>query len=145
MERLTKKDRYGHYYTNVKVYDRMQSDEKSPHAYDGKAIDKLAEYEDAEEKQMILPAPLDGVDCFIFNGIWQRVPCKVGDTVYRISDNYNLRGKYIEETTVSRIAIDDEGIYVFCSCKSNAKRKFGKNVFYTKEEAEQKLKEMDGD
>lgn len=49
MERLTKKDCYGHWHTNEKVNDRMQADEPYPHAYDGKPIDKLADYEDFAE------------------------------------------------------------------------------------------------
>ena len=142
MERLTKKDCYGHYYTNERVYDRMQSDENFPHAYDGKLIDKLAEYENACEKGLILPAPLDGVDCFTFNGIWQRVPCQVGDTVYRISNEFHTHRTYVEKTTVERIAIDKDGIYVYCSCKPTVKRIFGVHVFTTKEAAEQKLNEM---
>lgn len=92
------------------------------------ALDKLAEYEDLEEQGLLL-----------------RLPCKVGDTVYRISDMFNVRSKYIEKTKISRIAIDEDEIYVFCSCKPNVKRIFGVHVFSTKEEAEQKLKEMEHD
>ena len=50
MSRLTKKDRYGHWYTNEDIHDRMLGGEPYPHAYDGKPIDKLAKYEDLEEQ-----------------------------------------------------------------------------------------------
>lgn len=67
-------------------------------------------------------------------------PCKVGDKVYRISTKINTRVKYIQETTISRIAIDNEGIWLFCTCNPIAKCVFGKTVFLTKEEAEAALK-----
>ena len=54
MDRLTKIDKYGHYYTNEKLNDRMQLDEPHPHAYDGKVIDKLAHYEDLAEKGLLV-------------------------------------------------------------------------------------------
>ena len=58
MKRLTKKDKYGHWYTNSPVHDRGMSSEDGIHfvkypdvcAYDGKAINKLAKYEDLEER-----------------------------------------------------------------------------------------------
>lgn len=91
-------------------------------------LKELKRYKDLEEQGLLL-----------------RLPCKVGDTVYRISDMFNVRSKYIEKTKISRIAIDEDEIYVFCSCKPNVKRIFGVHVFSTKEEAEQKLKEMESD
>ena len=67
-------------------------------------------------------------------------PCKVGQTVYKISYRKGSNVKYVEETTICRIAIDNEGIWLFCSCNPIVKCKFGKLVFLTKEEAEQVLK-----
>ena len=67
-------------------------------------------------------------------------PCKVGDLVYRISTRSGARIKYIQETTVCRIAIDNEGIWIFCACNPIAKTVFGKTVFLTREKAEQALK-----
>ena len=89
-------------------------------------VRELGEYEDLEEQGLLL-----------------RLPCKVGDTVYRISDRLHVKRKYIEKTKISRIAIDEHEIYVFCSCKPNAKRIFGVNVFQTAGEAEAKLREME--
>ena len=62
MSRLTKKDCYGHWYTNEKINDRMQADEPYPHAYDGKPVDKLAYYEDKQEQGLLieLPVPIGG-------------------------------------------------------------------------------------
>ena len=70
---------------------------------------------------------------------WIKPPCKVGDKVYRISTKINTRVKYIQETTISRIAIDNEGIWLFCTCNPIAKCVFGKTVFLTREEAEAAL------
>lgn len=96
--------------------------------YERSIYNRLREYENLEEQGLLL-----------------RLPCKVGDTVYRISDMFNVRSKYIEKTKISRIAIDEDEIYVFCSCKPNVKRIFGVHVFSTKEQAEQKLREMESD
>ena len=68
-------------------------------------------------------------------------PCKVGQTVYKISYRKGSNVKYVEETTICRIAIDNEGIWLFCSCNPIVKCKFGKLVFLTREEAEKALKE----
>ena len=46
----------------------------------------------------------------------------------------------LEQTTlISRIAIDNEGIWLFCTCNPIAKCVFGKTVFLTREEAEAAL------
>ena len=78
-------------------------------------------------------------DYLLANGIIVP-PCKVGDKVYRISTRSGARIKYIQETTVSRVAIDTEGTWIFCTCNPIAKTVFGKTVFLTREEAEAKLK-----
>ena len=69
------------------------------------------------------------------------LPCKVGDTVYRISTMHHTKRKYIQETRISRIAIDVDGIWLFCNCNPIAKCVFGKTVFLTREEAEKALRE----
>ena len=71
---------------------------------------------------------------------WFRPPCKVGQTVYKISYRKGSNIKYVQETTISRIAIDNEGIWLFCTCNPIVKCQFGKLVFLTREEAEQALK-----
>ena len=100
---------------------------------------KLADYEDAEEQGLILrlPAPLDGVESFKIadKGIWLKVPCQIGDTVYEI-DGITWKGhdwKYrsyesaFVKETVFRLEMLSE---------------IGKTVFLTKEEAEQALERM---
>lgn len=96
------------------------------------AIEKLATYEDLEEQ-----------------GLLVRLPCKVGDTVYRV----NAGAKqpiipmtvseihflcYKNERAVRFDAIDKE--YMGESCYRL--EDIGKIVFLTREEAEKKLEEM---
>lgn len=82
---------------------------------------------------------LGGVaDYLIENGV-MCLPCTLGEKVYRISTKKGSRIKYIEETTISRIAIDKEGIWLFCSCNPIAKCVWGKTVFASREEAEKAL------
>lgn len=94
---------------------------------------KLKDYEDAEEQGLLL-----------------RLPCKVGDTVYfahhgRVISSEVLSVKYHAEAENygvfirERLTVDVEGISAeidFCD--------IGKTVFLTREEAEAKLKEMEG-
>ena len=75
-------------------------------------LDRLADYEEAEEQ-----------------GLLVRLPCKVGDTVYRLQyvDDWEKPGFFtvgVAETTFS--------IYLLSE--------FGKTVFLTREEAEAALK-----
>ena len=96
------------------------------------AYNKLAEYEDLEEQGLLL-----------------RLPCKVGDTVYAIGFNNNK--PIIYESVVLRILITEKEI-VFnvkvAEFEINSQLKqsmFGRTVFLTKAETEQKLKEMESD
>lgn len=91
---------------------------------------KLKEYEDLGEQGLLL-----------------MLPCKVGDTVYAIGFNNNK--PIIYESVVLRILITEKEI-VFnvkvdeFEINSQLKQSmFGKTVFLTKSEAEQKLKEME--
>lgn len=92
-------------------------------------IEKLAAYEDAEEQGLLL-----------------RLPCKVGDAVYKPNP---ITKKEIVGIKIESIFITESGInisgrttikkYSFC-CKPED---FGETVFLTKEEAKAKLKEME--
>lgn len=77
-----------------------------------KLYKQLAEYEDLEEKGLLL-----------------KLPCKVGDTVYIIGCKYRhgIYEKWINTGTFNYSDLE----------------KLNKTVFLTKEEAEQKLKEME--
>lgn len=88
-------------------------------------IDRLAEYEDLEEQGRLIS-----------------LPCKVGDTLYRLVPN--LYRKYVE-IKIAQFVINKNGIY-FITDKgvSWSADKIGKTVFLTKAEAEAKLKELRG-
>ena len=108
-------------------------------------------------------------NCDIYNAVWERLakledkiaqgkmielPCKVGDTVYWVWEEYT-NGKQklsIEEWEVEKICIEKnewavkglgeglvEGVRPFFWCHSS---KFGIWWFLTREEAEKKLKEL---
>ena len=89
-------------------------------------LQKLADYEDLEEQGRLVI-----------------LPCKVGDTLYRLVPN--LYRKYVE-IKIAQFVINKNGIY-FITDKgvSWSADKIGKTVFLTKSEAEQKLKEMESD
>ena len=101
------------------------------------AIERLAELEDKIEQGTLI-----------------EVPCKVGDTVYWVWEEYT-NGKqklFIEEWEVEKICIEKnewavkglgeelvEGVRQFFWCHSS---KFGTWWFLTREEAEKRLKEL---
>ena len=104
---------------------------------------KLAEYETADDegRLVVLPASMNGVDTFgkVDGSYWCRIPCNIGDRVYRIVSNYHTRMKTIREVEVSRIAVTNSETQLFTD-----EMILGKTVFLTREEAEKALKEMEG-
>lgn len=54
------------------------------------------------------------------------LPCKVGDTVYRIS----------QKEKVGSVGVDDEGIYVMTNFAVYREEHFGRFIFFTHEAAE---------
>ena len=107
--------------------------------HDIDAIQKLAEYEDAEEQGLILrlPAPLDGVESFEIadKGMWMKIPCRKGDTVYEI-DGITWKGHDWKYRSYES-AFVKETVFRF-----EMLSEIGKTVFLTKEEAEQALAKM---
>lgn len=103
--------------------------------YTGKAIDKLSEYEDLEEQGKLL-----------------KLPCAVGDTVYYADNEYYftvLPVKFDEISIMESNAI----LYKCLLFDGNGDVEtqfdfdnddFGKTVFLTRQEAEDKLAEMEG-
>ena len=92
----------------------------------GDILGKLAEYEDLDEQGLLL-----------------RLPCKIGDPVWRIiiSDNYIMPCN-VEEFVYSNslyIIVREE---LFNTRRGLNINEIGKTVFLTQAEAEQKLKEM---
>ena len=126
MERLTERGSYGYGDVYVRQNDYVT------------ASKKLCEYEDAEEQGLLL-----------------RLPCKVGDTIYV---NGILGVGEAEEYKVimvdyhSNLATKRSEFYIealLVSAPENSigfyDKEIGKTVFFTKAEAEQKLKEIGGE
>ena len=126
MERLTMKTEDG--YERVSIWTKNQQ-----------LIDKLAYYENLEEQGRLI-----------------KLPCKVGDTLYKIivdkytkcslhDKEFSLNCEYCEEKC------DSKAIYVikdFTVFDINEiifyMKSIGKTVFLTRDEAEAKLKELRG-
>ena len=106
---------------------------------------KLKEYRDLEKQGLLL-----------------RLPCKVGDTVWVITSPFNVfngieHNKNLSnecyEAFISSITIYKDGLQYRISAKVTNQligayyneKNFGKTIFLTREEAEQKLKEMESD
>ena len=97
-----------------------------------RAIQKLGEYEDAEEQGLLI-----------------RLPCKVGDTVYEPRPD---RG-FISVYEITLITISGTNIFykwmlvdgIYSNLDGFSNDKIGKAVFLTYEEAERKLKELQKD
>lgn len=87
-------------------------------------IEQLAEYQRLEKQGLLL-----------------KLPCKVGDKIYVIEDGYMYDFK-IDNIDVRK----ENGEYIFCLAFMDFKANdFGKIVFLSEEEAEAKLKEMEGE
>lgn len=93
-----------------------------------RVCDKLGEYEDLEEQGKLL-----------------KLPCAVGDTLYRVEECGE-----ITELEVMYITFFGDGIQLTCKeLKRHGEIRYyrpgfsiGRTVFYTKEEAEAALKEL---
>lgn len=127
------------------------------------ACKKLAEYEDIgtpeELKELKENGAFTGVELAQIaamqkelkkykdleeQGLLVRLPCKVGDTVYKV----NKASKKISEHKILKFEIDVQDITGFTmqiwfeNYDSCFLHHFGKTVFLTREEAEKKLEEM---
>ena len=84
-------------------------------------------------------------DHLIANGVIV-MPCKVGDTVYYLDGTILVESKVHCISFGGRYGTYSQGqIHIYDSDKDNITQKieqFGKTVFLTKEQAEQKLKEL---
>ena len=98
--------------------------------------EKLKEYEDLDEQGLLL-----------------RLPCKVGDTIYRVNAGakepvikmrvlqVNYKQLHKDRIIIRIDAINDNDMGESCYLLED----FGKTVFLTQAEAEQKLKEMESE
>lgn len=90
---------------------------------------KLKAYEDAEEQRLLI-----------------RLPCKVGDTVYVPTRNF------VSELRIILISIERDNVFfywilntgIYPNLNGFTASDIGKMVFFTYEEAEGKLAEMEG-
>ena len=133
MERLTKTYSDGTHGAN----DNLPCGENS-YTYKGLLLEALGKYEDADEQGLLL-----------------RLPCKVGDTIYvngilgvgKAEEYKAIRVDYHSNLATKRSEFYIEALLV--SAPENSigfyDKEIGKTVFLTKEEAEQKLKEMNTD
>ena len=130
MKRLTKKDRYGHFYTNKancrNIYssdgERLEGVffENQVLAIDGEAIDKLGQLEDIEEEFGI-----DLITLFkaVMNGFWYKN--KYG---YHQADDY----EYVIDLESNRLVkLYEEDGRIFCF------EDYGKDWALTKKELEE--------
>ena len=129
MERLTKRTKT---LESVGIKYAPKNDDKY-----FEILNKLGEYEDAEEQGLLL-----------------RLPCKIGDTVWAITSPINLGFDEGETLEVYKCVVESISFYnnrkhqirlysggVFVTWYVRVSD-FGKQVFLTKEEAEQVLAKM---
>ena len=91
-------------------------------------LDKLGEYEYLEEQGLLL-----------------RFPVPIGTTVYKFEPLAKGTERYIK-TTITRYEVFNDSIwFTFANGLGRNIEDFGKYVFLTQAEAEQKLKEMESD
>ena len=118
MERLTEKRPFELDY-GYRIKELVNTEE---------VVQKLAEYEDAEEQ-----------------GLLVKLPCKVGDTVYKPNPitlneivEIKIESIFITESRINISGRTTKMKYSFCCSPYD----FDKTVFLTREEAEQALQEM---
>ena len=150
MERLTKRDSYGDVY--VKQHDYVTASERIAECegfedfeeifrkkMTDTASERLCEYEDLEEQGRLV-----------------KLPCKVGDDIYAIPSevNYRLNKSFgakglnaICRQVVDHIEFNSYGYLVSTNEGMTVHRQeaFGETWFLTRNEAEQRLKEMNTD
>ena len=124
MDRLTNSIDYCQLHCDFGKSNECFFQDKSK-CYEKNIYEKLREYEGLEEQGLLL-----------------RLPCKVGDTIY------GLHKAMVCELNTETIGISKmpsgEILYLIDGWELD-KGDFGKTVFLTKAEAEQKLKEMESD
>ena len=148
MERLTREMTFEEEYTFLKkevkeLFDKEDRESEPPKSHSVvrralRCIKKLVAeveqykaYKDLEEQGLLL-----------------RFPCNVGDTVYKpnpitLSEivEIKIESIFITESKINISGRTTKMKYSFCCSPSD----FGKTVFLTQAEAEQKLKEMESD
>lgn len=103
----------------------------------GKAIEKLADYEDAEEQGLLVRLP-----CKVGATVWELCLCddgnyKIFPMIVKTISEYGTLRQVKKDITIWNIYAESDYTYMYKSFAD-----FGKTVFSTKEEAEKKLEEM---
>lgn len=129
MERLTKRNNKGITELNIRCPEGCEYVTCSPeegyqcqHQCEGDIITKLAVYEDAAEQ-----------------GLLVKLPCKPGDTIYYVADGKITEKHVIGFLYTNQLYIVTEEFNFNCPAAL-----IGHALFITREEAEAKLKEMEG-
>lgn len=103
-----------------------------------RCMDRLAEYEDLEEQGLIV-----------------KLPCKIGDTIYKVPSNANYglnivnrheENNRVYRQEVCRIEISSNGTFSLRTCNGLdgvVSVSFGETWFLKEDEAEAKLKELE--
>ena len=123
MERLTKTYSDGTH----GVADNLPCGENS-YTYKGLLLEALGKYEDAEEQCLLL-----------------RLPIPIGTTVYKFEPSVKKTKRYIKTTIIRYEVFNDSIWFTFANGLRKNIEDFGKTVFLTKAEVEQKLKEKESD
>lgn len=121
--RLTHRDVYGRWFSDgSKASLRLGNpSENYPAILWGDAVNKLAAYEEAEEQGRLV-----------------MLPCKVGDTVFVITERgFIAKGEVRNFRFFDKLIVDVE-YHHFGTCATS--RYWGETVFLTREEAEAALK-----
>ena len=138
MERLTNSIDYCQLHCDFGKSNEYFFQDKSK-CYEKNIYEKLREYENLEEQGLLL-----------------RLPCKIGDMVYLICSRYSECSKYkerLDEYNCQGCEEDEcdshKEYYIHINHSVSIEwivrnlNNFGKTVFLTQAEAEQKLKEME--
>ena len=116
MERLTERGSYGYGDVYVRRNDYVT------------ASKKLCEYEELEEQGLLL-----------------KLPVPIGTTVYEFEPLNKIVKGCTTRTVIKYTVYDDSIWFNFADGYMKDIKDFGKTVFLTQDEAEQKLKEMESD
>ena len=147
-ERLTKKDKYGHWYTNSTVYDRGMTSKDGVHyekhyfengisAYDGEPMDRLAELEDKIENGTLVELPVPSGTELHFLHSHEHADRPISPTIHSTNEwSFEIWGN-----GKSGISSDD----IPCGYYGVYRHKLGDTVFLTRAEAEARLKELKHD
>lgn len=151
--RLTHRDKYGRWCSDGSKASLQLGYEDYPSILRGDVVDKLAEYEDTglspeefkekSESVLELYGKLKPYADAEEQGRLVVLPCKVGDTVFVITERgFIAKGEVRNFRFFDKLIVDVE-YHHFGTCATS--RYWGETVFLTREEAEAALKRIQDD